>query len=73
MLRAPRLMSTGGHAELSRGYPGLRLAVTYEDDLGMFAREADAVGDQTRHVRGAHPGWRHVTTTCGTRGVLPRS
>ena len=26
----------------------------------MVAREADAVGNQTRQVRGAHPGWRHA-------------
>ena len=36
MLRAPRLVSAGGHAELFRGYPGLRLAVTYEGDPGWL-------------------------------------
>ena len=29
-------MNTGGHAKLSRGYPGHRLAVTCEDDPGWL-------------------------------------
>ena len=54
MLRAPRLVNTGGHAELSRGYPGLRLAVTCEDDPGWLHKRLIAVGNQARQDRGAH-------------------
>ena len=36
MLRALRLVNTRRNAELSRGYPGPRLAVTYEDDCGWL-------------------------------------
>ena len=32
MDRAPRLVNTGDHVDLSSGYPGLRVAVTCEDD-----------------------------------------
>ena len=34
MNQAPRLVGTGDHVDLSRGYIGLRVAVTYEDDPG---------------------------------------
>ena len=36
MNQAPRLVSTGDHVDLSSGYPGLRVAVTYEDDPGWL-------------------------------------
>ena len=36
MNRAARLVNTGDHVELSRGYPALRVAVTYEDDPGWL-------------------------------------
>ena len=34
--RAPRLVNTGDHVKLFRGYPGLRVGVTYEDDPGCM-------------------------------------
>ena len=36
MNQAPRLVSTADHVDLSSGYPGLRVAVTYEDDPGWL-------------------------------------
>ena len=32
MSQAPRLLSSGDHVDLSNGYPGLCVAVTYEGD-----------------------------------------
>ena len=51
MNQAPRLVSTRDLVDLSNGYPGLRVAVTCEDDLAWL-HETLAVGDRARQVCG---------------------
>ena len=82
MNRAPRLVNTGDHVILSRGYPGLRVAVTYEDDPGwmhetlmLWVVEPDKFvvltpGDMYEEMRET---WRSAQIVTGRRRLPQRT